>query len=211
MTAPDAPIVVPVGHLFGPSHRGGDHDVVIRLGGTLERLDDDEFAVWWLAHGLAERLDEPWTAEAMDRAAVNLALPDVGPVIDGLLARGLLTEVRRRSPGAVDFARRHRVLPLMLGLGNSPEEPYEYQIGFFTRPVIGLPGTLYDIWHWSPVDDHLWNACRGAAEVATRVGIDDPDESDPEALLDAFLEVLHPLLHSSAAAVDRRRGPGVGP
>lgn len=50
-----APIIVPVGHLFGPVHRPDGHDVMVGLGGTPEYLDD-EFAVWWLARGLVGRM-----------------------------------------------------------------------------------------------------------------------------------------------------------
>ncbi len=209
MTAPSSALIVPVGRLLGTLYtRSGstEHHVTVRLGSELLQLDDDEFAIWWLCHGMADRAEDDWTEAAIAQAARDVGFTAAEPVIERLWRRGLVEEVHRTTPDAVEFAERYRMVPQLLGLGNNPEEPWNYQIGLFERPVIQLPGALYDLWRWAVVDEHLWNACQGAAGLAKQVGVTAPDEIDPELLLDAFLVMLHPLLSVQALHLDVRHG-----
>lgn len=213
MTAATKPVLVPVGHLLGTFYEGpagGRRSATVQLGGALHDLDDGELATWWLTHSLADRAPEPWTAAALSAAAVELGLPVSAPVLRRLVERGLVVEVVTGGPAALEFARSFRLVPQMLGLGNSPQAPAAYQIGLFGRPVIDLPDVLYDVWRWATVEAHLWNSCRGAADVARAAGLTDPDALDPELLLDVVLQALHPLLAAQAAHVDTRRPAPTG-
>jgi len=208
------PLLVPVGHLLGTFYSVAGSPVrrtTVQLGGALHDLDDDELTVWLLAHGLPDRPAEAWTEDAVAAAAVELALPEAPPVLRRLRDRGLVVPLRTVGPEAVGFARTYRVVPSMLGLGNSPESPGDYQIGLFGHPVLHLPDPLYDLWRWSPVDVHLWNACRGATDVARQAGRTDPDETVPELLLDVFLQALHLLLSTQAAHLDLARTAAARP
>lgn len=208
MTTPAVPLQIPLGHLLGRfagTSGLGSHRVTVRLGATLHDLDDDETAIWLLAHSLPDRPADPWTEATIAATAVELGLAAAPPVLARLRERGLVVELRTDTPDAVAFARAYRIMPAMLGLGNAPEAPADFRIGLLGRPVLHLPDVLYDVWCWSPVDVHLWNACRGAADLARQTGRTDPDETDPELLLDVFLLALHPLLATGAAYLDERR------
>lgn len=208
MTAAAEPVLVPVGRLLGTFYEGsgdGRRSATVQLGGVPYDLDDAELATWWLAHGLPDRPPEPWTATALFVAAERLSLPVGPPALERLVDRGLVAEVVTGGPAAVEFARTVRLVPTVLGLGNSPEVPEFYQVGLFGRPMADLPDVLYDLWRWSTVEAHLWNSCRGAAEVSRAAGLTDPDATDPELLLDVVLQALHPLLAAQAAHLDRRR------
>lgn len=209
MTGAAQPIVIPVGRLLGTFYSQSEsmaHRITLRLGTALHELTDDEFTTWWLAHGVPEPSERPWTAIAIAETAAELDLPEAGPLLDRLRTRGLVEDVRRATPEVIDFAARYRIVPRLLGLGNTPEEPWFFQIGLFGQPVIGLPGALYELWRWAGIDDHLWDGCRAAATIASQGGVSDPDQTDPELLLDAFLELLHPLLGAQAMHLDLRRG-----
>jgi hypothetical protein len=135
----------------------------VRLGGEIVELTDDEFAVWSSAHGLNE--------EKRARHA------------EELLARSLLADVGPDSPN--DFAARHRLLPLQLGLGNTPEAPAMFRSGTAKLPLTGMTRNLYDLWLSSHLSPNLLIACK-------------EHDTNPSAVL----TVLHALLAHSAACLD---------
>lgn len=202
-TAPGS-LLVPIGHCLGGLYdtAGGGHSFGVRIGPELVRLDDSRFAVWALAHGTPDKpADRAWDRAAVVEAAQRAGLPEAAATVEVLLAEHLLTEVTE----AVDFARRYRLVPLMLGLGNSPEEPGLYSVGLIGQPIVTMSSTAYDLYQWAHLDPDLWVACEGAAETARRVGIEDPEATDPHRLLDGLLTNLHTLLAPNAVYLDTRR------
>ena len=70
--------VLPIGQFFGTFHpKPGepDHMHRVRVKDGLWELDDEQFAVWGLLHGLPDKVSggEPWTREAVRAAATELA------------------------------------------------------------------------------------------------------------------------------------------
>ena len=154
----------PIGQCLGTHFTGAaeSHVQQVRLGSEIVELTDEEFAVWALA----------------DSESTN------GPVlIDRLLTRNLLAEVDSDSPA--DFAARHRLLPLQLGLGNTSEIPGMFRSGTTELALAGMTRTLYDLWLWGHLSPNLLIACK---------------EHDAE--LSAVLTALHALLIQKAACLD---------
>ena len=205
---PAEPLIVPIGHYVGaffPTPGSPEHYQQVRVGADLVRLSDEQFRAWGLAHGLLDQLDStPWTRSALLAAAAQAGLADAESLVAGLVGDGLLVEVSPGTAGAVEFGRRFRLVPLMLGLGNSPQEPWLYSVGFLDQPIVKMVSVLYDLWEWSHLDTDLWAACHGAATTARRAGITDPEQSEPEKLLTGLLESLHTLLAPNAAYLDLR-------
>ncbi|TQS43825.1 hypothetical protein [Cryptosporangium phraense] len=169
-------ILLPVGHLLGSEYdeATGEATQRVRVGPDVIHLDGSRFAVWSLAHG------------------TSTDLPDGADARDALLEDGLLASV---SPASIEeFARGHRLVPLMLGLGNLPESPDVYQIGLPGHPLLHVSAAVFDVFRWSPVEDDLWSA--GLA-TAGRLGT-----MEPVALLDELLSVVHTLLAASAVCLD---------
>ncbi len=189
--------LLPVGEFFGTFHPTvGSPDRIhrVRLGVEVWELDDQRFTLWALAHGAGAQLaEQPWTLAAVREAAVRL-LPgvDTGPLLDGLIAEGLLVEVAPAE--AVEFARRHRVGARLLGLGNSAEEPWLWSIGFFERPMVKVTRTVFDLWERAPAGESLWEICQALAAEERAANATDPDLFDPERMLTAFLREIHQLL-----------------
>jgi hypothetical protein len=202
------PLIVPIGHYVGAFfHTPGspEHYQQVRVGADLRRLTDEQFRVWGLAHGLLDQLDDgPWTRSAVLAAAAQAAVDGAESIVVELLADGTLVEVAPGTAGAVEFARQHRLVPLMLGLGNSPQEPWLYSVGFPDQPIVKMVSVLYDLWEWAHLDTDIWAACHGAAKTAQRAGITDPEQSEPEKLLTGLVESLHTLLGPNAAYLDLR-------
>jgi hypothetical protein len=119
-----------------------------------------------------------------------------------LTARGLLTEVA----DPVEFAVRHRLVPLALGLGNTPAEPWLFTAGLLHQPVVAMTGALYDLWQWAHLSPDLWTACHETAAVAVQAGMTDPEQTDPARVLDGALESVPPLLAARVACFDVRGG-----
>jgi hypothetical protein len=188
--------VFPIGHYVGEQHPDGVH--LVRVGLEHQTLTADEFGVWVLAHGAADATR--WTEANLTALAEDAGLPSVSSVVDRLAAAGLLARV---SPAdQVAFAERYRLEPLLVGLGNSPELPETYAVGFPGRePVARLDGGSYELWQWAALAPSLWHTCEVRAKVGAGLG-------DPTAAADLVgdvLDDLRPLLANSCAYLDKAR------
>jgi hypothetical protein len=201
-----AALLLPIGHYVGTHYRidqpGNSRQV--RRGSTVHDLIDDQFALWTLAHGSQGAIENEraWQRQSVEEQAHAMALAGAGEHIDGLIEIGLLVEVTPGSDQALDFARSHRLVPLMLGLGNSSDDLDSFGIGFLHQPVLGVSHAIYDVWQWSTMDDSLWATCENAADVARRAGSTNPDFVDPTVMFTEFLGTLHGLLLPNAAYLD---------
>lgn len=209
-TAPDpAALVFPVGHYMGAFHPAVAAPVKyrkVRLGVDVQQLAGDEaFGVWALAHGLPDRIaDTPWTVTELIRAADEMQLPDPAGHLERLTAQGVLALVRPGTPGAVEFARSHRIQPLMMGLGNTPHDPLTFGLGVIgAAPVVKVPSSLYDVWQWGRIGRNLWETVELFAKVERDVRPDRPGVPDPEGILTRMLGELHLLLAHNAAYLDQ--------
>ncbi|MDQ3576304.1 MAG: hypothetical protein M3400_06295 [Actinomycetota bacterium] len=207
-TDEDAALLFPIGHCIGAYYdapKSADHFFQVRVGPDVVRLDDDQFAIWGLAHGIPDRpADQPWNRESVLTAARRAGIAMAEQVLDGLIKDYVLYETTPGTDSAVDFARRHRLIPLMLGLGNTSAEPRLYSVGMVGMPVVSMSAIAYDLYEWAHMDANLWLACQGAAATAVRVGIEDRLATDPLLMLDALLGTLHALLSPNAAYLDTR-------
>ncbi|MDQ7907496.1 SMI1/KNR4 family protein [Phytohabitans sp. ZYX-F-186] len=199
------PLVLPLGRMLGPlfTAAGPPAEVGIRLAGRTYMTSPDEYVIWRLAHGPTEARwrDRPWTAQSIAGAAAERDdFPDARAQLAGLRRKGLVTYVRRGTSQAVDFAARHRVVPQLPGLGNTPQEPGFHRIGPPANPFVKVDSNVYQLWIRLPIHADLWSACQGLTRAARNSA---PGfETDPERLLDALLDVLHLLLAVEAAHLD---------
>ncbi len=199
------PLLMPVGHDVGVLHAAdGGRRQQVRAGMNLVELSDPEYVVWLLAHGTGDE-DRP-TRSSVGAAAERLELSpaDFKVVTDQLLAVGLLAEVDPEAGSAVDFAQRHQLIPLLMGLGPDQEQAGLQTIGLLGQPIAQVSGAVYDVWAWAHLTPHLWIACQDAAEVARRVGVTAPEETDAREVLTGILRSVHGLLCVRAAYLDRR-------
>jgi hypothetical protein len=203
------PLIFPIGHYVGAFYGevgSQQHQQRVMLGADVQRLTDEQLAVWLLARGVPEQIgDVPWTRKALEEVAGKAGVTDPDRVVSALIAEGLLAETVPGTEHSVDFAEAYRLMPLMLGLGNSPEEPWLQAIGFFEQPVLKVANEIYSMWEWANVDNNLWAACYAYADTSKRAGETDPEETVPELILTGFLGTLHALLAASAAYLDLAR------
>jgi hypothetical protein len=194
--------LLPVGHDLGAFHTGDGVTAPvqqIRLGAELVELSDAEFRLWSLAHGLPTGTDGQVVPTTEDEL---LAETDDPALVGSLVDRGLLAA----ADDAVRFASTHRLVPLALGLGNSPAEPWLFSVGLLNQPIVAMTGALFDMWQWAHLSPDLWLACQESAAVAERAGVDDPNQTDPARVLDGVLGSLHMLLSVRVACLDLRLG-----
>lgn len=209
----DAALLFPVGHYMGPFHpeRGApSRHHIVRVGWDTPKLPDDtHFEVWAFTHGLPARIDHvPWTRRAVVRVAADAGVPDAEPILDALLELGVVVQVVPGTPGAVEFARRHRVHSLLVGLGNGPEDPFLDGIGLPGLPPLArVEPRVYELWQWAHLWPDLWSACQGFTEAAREAGTPDGVEPDPERWLDFALGGLRTLIAHNAAYLDAARQP----
>jgi hypothetical protein len=213
------PLLLPIGQHVGALRLGYDapadrHE--IRAGTRVHELSAVEFAAWALAHGDPEPAAEATgTPPPWGRAEVSARLRDSGVVgragaqaadptalIDALLERGMLAETPAHGPAAVAFARAHRLIPTLLGLGNSAEDPWMFSIGPLGQELIQVGRAMFEVWAWGPVDPDLWTTCESFAESERAAGGTDPETIEPAAVLAAFLANLHFLLGAQAGYLD---------
>ncbi|MGH3452635.1 MAG: hypothetical protein ACRDQW_18420 [Haloechinothrix sp.] len=199
-------LIFPIGHYVGafhPSVGSPERYHNVMRGTEMSELRDEQLAVWLLARGIPEQVGEvSWTREALQRAAEQAGISNPAEVITGLAGEGLLAETVPGTAHSVDFAEAYRLVPLMLGLGNSAEEPWMQAIGFFDQPVIKVANEVYTMWEWAHVDNNLWAACHAYADTSQRAKQTDPEETVPELILTGFLSAVHGLLAAGAAYLD---------
>lgn len=187
--------VFPVGHYMGERHPERHH--VVRLGLTHRKLTPDEFGVWVLAHGTEEIGRGAWTVGALLDLAESAELPGARDAVAELTASGLLAVVD--GGGARRFAEGHRMHPLLVGIGNTDDEPDRYQLGFpGLPPVAVVDASAYELWQWGHLAPSLWHSCEVREKVAAGLG-----EPVPAAdLVDDTLGDLRVLLANSCAYLD---------
>jgi hypothetical protein len=199
-------LLLPIGHYVGVQHRTGPAGATrqVRRGGTVHDLTDDQFAAWKLAHGTADAVanQTAWHRDSVEEQARAAGLGGAASVVDDLLEAGLLVEVGPEGQDPVGFATSHRLVPLMLGLGNSSEEPNLFGIGFLHQPALLVSHAIYDVWQWSTMDDSLLATCENAVDVARRAGYSEPEFVDVPTLLSGVIASLHALLFANAAYLD---------
>lgn len=196
MTIDDAALLFPVGHLLGSDYDEETGTVLqrVRVGPDVIYLNGPRYTIWALAHGGGERgSDQPWNRAAVLQAAEGL--PDPAATVDALLADGLLAAVGPDAGAAETFAREHRLVPLMLGLGNLPDAPEVYQIGLPGQPVLQVSAAVFDLYRWAQQETDLWSASQ---RTGARFG-------DPTALINALVAVLHTLVAPGSACLDTRQ------
>lgn len=172
-----ASLVLPVGLPLGPLHlpgAAGPAPLMVARGAVEEPLDPAEAAVWTLLHDLG---DSVLALPALRGAAADAGGAEAAAAVDRLLARGLVVEVGTRAVEVLAFARAHRVRPLLLGLGNTPERPADVALGLVGSPVLWVTARLAARW----ADAVLWpDLATAAAYEVARVRGAEAHPSDDE-------------------------------
>jgi hypothetical protein len=185
--------VFPVGHYMGQRHPEGDH--VVRVGLAHETLTEDEFGVWVLSHGTAEIGRGTWTVADVLRLADGTGLTGTEAAVDRLTSVGALVQVE----DPVRFAETHRLFPLLVGLGNTEDEPSRYAVGLpGLPPVAVLDEPSHELWQWASLSPSLWHSCEVLAKVAGDLGT----PTTPGSVLESALGDVRVLLVNSVAYLD---------
>ncbi len=181
-------MLFPVGHYTGvlPSAIGAPHHVV-RVGTKQHRLTEDDFRAWMLAHGPVEATADPWTWRRITAEASRL--DDTPEHLEGLEGRGLVLAVDADDPDLPEVARAYRLDPLLIGLGDTAEQPGYHRIGI---PEVGVVAVLdpdsYELWEWAATTPSLWATCELRAIAASD---DDPRKAAGRVLHDLRTVVVH--------------------
>ncbi len=203
-----APLVFPVGHYMGPFHpvrNGPAKHHIVRVGWETPKLpDEDHLDIWALAHGLPGRIEQTrWTRQAIIDAAEEAEMSDAAATLDNLAKLGLIAEVPPGPEQARKFAQSYRMQSLLIGLGNSPDDPVLDGIGLVgIAPVVKVRPRIFEIWQWAHLWPSLWAACEGLAYVAAQGQQPTPETTQPEKVLDVVLEALRTLISRHAAYLD---------
>jgi hypothetical protein len=177
--------IFPIGHYMGERHPEGLH--YVRVGLEHQTMTADEFGVWVLAHG-----ENPlWTDEDVLSLADKAELPGASEALARLRSVGAVVSVTDEQ----EFAERYRLVPLLVGLGNTEENPDIYAIGLPGTPVARVNAGSYELWQWSALAPTLWHTCEVRAKVT-----EDP-VSAAELVSDVLAEA-RPLLANSCAYLD---------
>jgi hypothetical protein len=187
--------VFPVGHYIGAR----DAEQAVRVGWSRHRLDADAFAVWVLAHGVPEVGKGNWTVADVVAHCADVGVEAPGKHLEQLAGSGLIAVVDDDPASAAQFAHRHRMDVLFVGLGNAPEQLEGHAVGV---PGLGTAAVLdpecYELWQWGSVAPTLWHSC----EVRATVVAEPAARPDPDAALTEILGDLRFLLAHGCAYLD---------
>jgi hypothetical protein len=177
--------VFPVGHYMGERHPEGLH--YVRVGLQHQTMTPNEFGMWVLSHQ-----DSPqWSIENMVELAEKAELRDAAAAAERLLSVGLLATVSE----PVAFARSYRLEPLLIGLGNTEEQPDVYAVGLLAQEPVQLNAGSYELWQWSALAPSLWHTCEIRAKMV------EAQVSPADLVLDVLAD-LRPLLANSCGYLD---------
>jgi hypothetical protein len=160
-------VIVPVGLNLGPSYRyitppdPNPEFWEVRLGNDSEELTDEEFQVWGRAFLDPERharLEINRDTLQLDVLLAGNGPASPGPVVDGLIERGLLIEYDPEGDLEKPF-RRITLHPLAEGMGNTSDEPDRRLIGHNGQALVKVNYTVYGMWAYSSKIGSLWDAC----------------------------------------------------
>lgn len=178
--------VFPIGHYVGERHPEGLHHV--RVGLVHQAMTADEFGVWVLSHQ-----DSPqWTVDDMLALAAQADLPNAASSAERLLSVGALVSVT----DPVAFAQSYRLESLLVGLGNTEDEPDRYRVGLPGQEPATLDAAAYELWQWAALAPTLWHTCEIRAKLSS---------TSPSDEVQAVLENLRPLLANSCGYLDEAR------
>lgn len=180
--------VFPVGHYMGERHPEGLH--YVRVGLQHQTMTADEFGVWVLSHQNSPQ----WGVEQVVALAAKASVPAAEASVTRLLSVGLLVDVADE----VAFARSYRLEPLLVGLGNTAEEPHRFAVGLPGQEPALLAAGAYELWQWSALAPSLWHTCEVRAKVS------DPPAS-PADLASELLADARALLANSCGYLDEAR------
>lgn len=200
----DERLVFPVGQFGGIVRRapGQDARFSIRRGDAVITMEPGPGRVWLAAHGEpAELATTAWT-----RDAVVSRRPALDPVGAGLLwgtltGLKLIVEVAPGEPAAVDFARTHRLVPRMHGMGNRSDAPNRFLVGYPPDEVATLTWYQWRLWREAHLEPSLWDGCHRQVANERAAGRD----LDARALLADTLRSLHIMLALRFAYLDVAR------
>ena len=159
-------LLVPVGHDLGvlyPEAGSDERRQQVRAGVDVVELDDRDFAVWLLAHGVSDDGRPTRSTVLATAELVGLERQQVEAAVDRLLADGLLVDVEPQELSAVGFAEQHQLFPLVIGLGPDSENAMLQTIGLLDQPLAQVSNALYDVWMWAQLAPNLWTGCHDAA------------------------------------------------
>ena len=201
----------PVGHLVGTL---GPTGWSVRIGHELRTFASEaDFTIWGLAHGDETRVGvRPWSlADLLDSAA---ALDDPAGLggsadrraqrVERLLSGGTLVAATPGTLEATEFARSHRLRPLMHGLYRATTPPDTYGVGitFHSQPSAYLSEDLYVIWRLAPHTTSLLDLAERLSRQAIESGIDEA-AATVDVVLKDILGMLHVILAQHAGYLDR--------
>jgi hypothetical protein len=192
-------LVFPIGHYVGERHPEGVE--VVRVGVEHQPLTSDEFGVWVLAHGAPVGGSTAWTTDHLLALAEETGPDDAGRHLGALVARGLLALVPAEGGReAVAFAETYRLMPLLIGLGNTETDPDSYALGFplLDEPVAVVPAGSYELWQWGQIAPSI----RHTRDVRVKVAADLNEPLGAAEVLDRLLADLRPLLVNGCAYLD---------
>lgn len=201
-------VLFPIGHYLGPFHPGRDEPArhhVVRVGWDTPKLPDEAHVdIWALTHGLPARIDTvPWTRDAVLEAAADAGMTDADTILETLLQLGLVAEVGADAEGARAFAARYRLQSLLVGLGNSPDDPALDGIGLIgLPPLVRVRPRVFEVWQWAHLWPSLWSAAEGMAQVAREVEGEGSEYADPDRMLGFLLVATRKLVAHNAAYLD---------
>lgn len=211
MVAALLPIGQYAGQFFSSAQQTDPAYHEVRLGAEFVRLTSTEHATWAVAHNDPELLadgGQPNRA-AIETSMRQLGFADIAEPLHNLQKLGLIAAVVPVGALLREFAQRYRIVPQVLGLGNTADDLDNCLVGTPGEPRLSLSFQTYQVWLASEQHRCLWEACEHVATTFQAAGA--AQGSSPAAqvtapaLLHECYRTLPILIAAGCSYLDLRR------
>ncbi|MGH3546102.1 MAG: hypothetical protein ACRDPW_09295 [Mycobacteriales bacterium] len=183
----------------------------VRLGGDFIRITSIEHATWAVAHNDPELLADGAQPNrtAIETAMRQLGFDDIDEPLANLHELGLIGAVVPVGGSLRKFAELHRIVPQVLGLGNTTADLDNCLVGTPGEPRLSMSFDVYQVWLASELHRCLWDACEQVATAFQTAGREQGSSAaagiTPAALLHGCYRCLPVLIATGCAYLDTRR------
>lgn len=166
-------IIVPVGYPGGALHPGegqsaGTSYTIIVGQNLMAKPSEDYYTAWKLLFSDPETHRQlNFTREHYLKLAEDARIHDPTELLNVLEERGACASFEVDTESSFDFLKKHQLQPQGNGLGNTPDDPYNFRIQTGEQAVLTVMPDVYNLWLGAGSWPSMWATYQAYVKTPT--------------------------------------------